>query len=172
MYTVCQLHLSKRFLLVSFHVLANPRAKAEAVRKFVPGWSAANKYLVYDKDAKGMYYKPSSVAPHSNNTHCCVLIVGREAPVFFFWPGESMALRPFTGGKRAHDATVAGRQAGPAVSGHSKKSHKKTTAVSDASAHVCTLFASFLPTRNKQCLKVQVEIELTSSSVNTLFGIL
>ena len=33
-------------LLVSFHVLANPRAKAEAVCKFVPGWSAANKYLL------------------------------------------------------------------------------------------------------------------------------
>ena len=68
------------FLLVSFHFPASPRGKAEAVRKFVPGWSAANKYLVYDKDAKGMYYKPSSVAPHSNDTHCCVLIVGREAP--------------------------------------------------------------------------------------------
>ena len=84
------------FLLVSFHFLANARAKAEAVRKFVPSWSAANKYLVYDKDAKGIYCKPTSVAPHSNNTHCCVLIVGREAPEIFFWPGECMALIQLT----------------------------------------------------------------------------
>ena len=50
-------------LLVSFHVLANPRAKAKvSVRNFVSAWSDANKYLVYDKDAKGMY---CSVAPHS-----------------------------------------------------------------------------------------------------------
>ena len=70
-------------LLVYFHVLANPRAKAEAVRKFVPGWRAANKYLVYDKDAEGMNCRPSSVAPHSCNTYCCVLIVGREALDFF-----------------------------------------------------------------------------------------
>ena len=59
--------------LASFHVLANPRAKAEAVRKFVRDWSAANEYLVYDKDAKGMYCRPSSVAPHSCNTNCCTL---------------------------------------------------------------------------------------------------
>ena len=42
-------------LLVSFHILANPRAKARAVRKFVSGWSDATKYLVNDKDTKGMY---------------------------------------------------------------------------------------------------------------------
>ena len=57
-------------LLVSFHVLANPRPKAKvSVRKFVSAWNDANKYLVYDKDAKGMY---CSVAPHSCNTHYCL----------------------------------------------------------------------------------------------------
>ena len=64
-------------LLVSFHVLANPGEKAKvSVRNFVSAWSDANKYLVYDKDAKGMY---CSVAPHSYNTRSCVLIIGREA---------------------------------------------------------------------------------------------
>ncbi len=51
-------------LLVPCHVLANPRANAKvSVRNFVSAWSDANKYLVYDKDAKGMY---CSVAPLRN----------------------------------------------------------------------------------------------------------
>ena len=36
-----------------------------------------------------------------------------------------MAMWPFAGGKWALDVTVAGRQAGHAVSGHSKKAQKK-----------------------------------------------
>ena len=41
-----------------------------------------------------------------------------------FWSGECMAMRPFARGKWADDATVAGRQAGHAASGHSKKAQK------------------------------------------------
>ena len=43
-------------LLVSFHVRKIRRSKARAeVRKFVSSWREHNSYLVYDKDAKGMY---------------------------------------------------------------------------------------------------------------------
>ena len=64
-------------LLVSFHVLANPGEQAKVfVRNFVSAWSDANKYLVYDKVARGMH---CSVAPHSYNTHCWVRNIGREA---------------------------------------------------------------------------------------------
>ena len=66
-------------LLVSFHVLDKRGEKAKVDnRGFMLAWGDANMYqvsgilmyLVYDKDAKGMYFRPSSVAPHSCNTHC------------------------------------------------------------------------------------------------------
>ena len=38
-----------------------------------------------------------------------------------------MAMRPFAGGKCAHDAIMAGQQTGHAASGHWKKAQKKIT---------------------------------------------
>ena len=43
------------------------------------------------------------------------------------WPDEYMDVQPFTGGEWVHAATMAGRQAGQAANGQSRKALKKTT---------------------------------------------
>ena len=42
-------------VLVYFHVVANPKARAEPNRNFSPRWRNAYQLLDYDKDGKGMF---------------------------------------------------------------------------------------------------------------------
>ena len=56
-----------------------------------------------------------------------IAIIGREAPKKIYGRMHVITVRPFAGGKRAHDATMDSRQAGRAVSGQPRKTPKKTT---------------------------------------------
>ena len=62
-------------LLVSFHVLDKPGEKAKVDnRGFMLAWGDANKYLVYDKDAKGMYCSFSCFHIIAYNLVCCWIL--------------------------------------------------------------------------------------------------
>ena len=62
-------------LLVCFHVLDKPGEKAKVEnRGFMLAWGDANKYLVYDKDAKGMYCSFSCFHIIAYNLVCCWIL--------------------------------------------------------------------------------------------------